>query len=59
MSDLEILFLRRLMARDAAIWAGRNGHRLIGDGAAQVLAEWRGQQYGERQSETATASLET
>jgi hypothetical protein len=54
--DLEIKFLRRLMARDAAIWAARHGTALPSDrityrnGVAQplpsgheaitVLAEW-------------------
>jgi hypothetical protein len=42
MSDLEIKFLRRLMARDAAIWAQRNNQKLLGGReTAQVLAEWQ------------------
>jgi hypothetical protein len=49
MTETEIKFLRRLMARDAAIWAARNGLALPRPGeheAAKVLAEWRGEQRG-------------
>jgi hypothetical protein len=47
MSDLEIKFLRRLMAQDAVIWASHSGHKLLGGReTAQVLAEWRAEQRG-------------
>jgi hypothetical protein len=45
--DLEIKFLRRLMAKDAAIWAHHNGVALPRSGeheAATVLREWHVEQ---------------
>ena len=56
MTDLEILFVRRLMARDAAIWTQRgSGQKLLAHGAARVLAEWRDEQYGERRQSNEVA----
>ena len=47
MTDLEIKFLRRLMARVAVMWAGRNGHKLLGGyEAMEVLREWQAEQRG-------------
>ena len=56
MSDLAVKYLRRLMARDAIIWAQRTGQKLLGGReAVQVLAEWQAEQRGERQKADAAA----
>ena len=54
MTDLEIKFLHRLMARDAIVWAQRMGlpkaslgrAALGGHETAKVLAEWRAELRG-------------
>jgi hypothetical protein len=49
MTDLEIKYLRRLMAKDAAVWAQHHGQALPRSGeheAATVLREWRAEQHG-------------
>jgi hypothetical protein len=47
MSDLGVKYLRRLMVRDAVVWANRHGQKLLGGyEAMEVLREWRAEQRG-------------